>query len=44
MTELTPRDLAVVVRAKEALDSPSLAIRIADRLGAPVDATRRSGS
>jgi hypothetical protein len=41
MPELTPRDLAVVARAKEILERPSLAIRIADRLGAPVDALVR---
>jgi hypothetical protein len=41
MSELTPRDLAVVARAKDALDRPSLAIRIADRVGAPVDALVR---
>lgn len=37
MDDLSPRDLAELARAKEALENPSLAIRLADRLGAPVD-------
>jgi hypothetical protein len=38
MPELSPRDLAELARAKEALENPSLAIRLADRLGTPIDA------
>ncbi len=38
MTELSPRDLEDLARAKEALSQPSLAIRIADRLSTPVEA------
>jgi hypothetical protein len=38
MSALSPRDLADLARAKEALERPSLAIRIADRLGKPIDA------
>jgi hypothetical protein len=38
MPDLSPRDLEDLSRAKEALERPSLAIRIADRLGMPVDA------
>ena len=38
---LPPRDLAELARAKEALESPSLAIRLANRLGTPVDALVR---
>jgi EcsC protein family len=38
MSELSPHDLAELARAKEALENPSLAIRLADRLGAPIDA------
>jgi hypothetical protein len=38
MPELSPRDLEDLARAKEALEHPSLAIRLADRIGAPVDA------
>jgi hypothetical protein len=41
MSDLSPRDLAALAFAKEALERPSLAIRIADRLGAPVDALVR---
>jgi hypothetical protein len=41
MPELTPRDLADLVRAKDALEHPSLAIRLADRLGAPIEALSR---
>jgi hypothetical protein len=41
MLELTAADLAELARAKEALDRPSLAIRLADRLGAPIDALTR---
>jgi hypothetical protein len=36
--DLPPRDLAELARAKEILENPSLAIRLADRLGTPVDA------
>ena len=35
MPDLSPRDLAELARAKETLETPSLAIRLADRLGAP---------
>jgi hypothetical protein len=38
MSELPPHDLAELARAKETLENPSLAIRLADRLGAPIDA------
>jgi hypothetical protein len=38
MPELSAHDLADLARAKETLDHPSLAIRIADRIGTPVDA------
>jgi hypothetical protein len=38
---LSPRDLDDLARAKEALEQPSLAIRIADRVGMPVDALVR---
>jgi hypothetical protein len=38
MSELSPHDLAELARAKESLENPSLAIRLADRLGAPIDA------
>jgi hypothetical protein len=38
MPDLPPRDLAELARAKETLENPSLAIRLADRLGAPLDA------
>jgi hypothetical protein len=38
MPDLSPRDLAELARAKETLENPSLAIRIADRLGTPIDA------
>jgi EcsC protein family len=38
MSELSPRDLADLARAKEALETPGFAIRLADRLGRPVDA------
>jgi hypothetical protein len=38
MAEISPRDLEDLARAKEALEQPSLAIRIADRVGMPVDA------
>jgi hypothetical protein len=38
MPELPPRDLAELARAKETLETPSLAIRLADRLGTPIDA------
>jgi EcsC protein family len=41
MPELSPRDLAELARAKETLETPSLAIRLADRLGAPIDALVR---
>jgi hypothetical protein len=41
MAELSPRDLEDLARAKEALEQPSLAIRIADRVGMPVDALVR---
>src|SRR5690242_3588973 len=41
MTPLTPRDLADLAAAKDALERPNLAIRIADRLGAPIDALTR---
>jgi hypothetical protein len=39
--DLPPRDLAELARAKEILENPSLAIRLADRLGTPVDALVR---
>jgi hypothetical protein len=38
MPDLSPHDLEDLARAKEALERPSLAIRIADRLGMPIDA------
>lgn len=38
MPQLTARDLEDLARAKETLEQPSLAIRIADRIGMPVDA------
>jgi hypothetical protein len=38
MPDLSPRDLAELARAKETLETPSLAIRLADRLGRPIDA------
>jgi hypothetical protein len=38
MSDLSPRDLEELAHAKEALERPSLAIRIADRLGMPVEA------
>ena len=41
MAGLPPRDLAALARAKEALERPSLAIRIADRIGAPIEAIVR---
>jgi hypothetical protein len=41
MPELSPRDREDLARAKEALEQPSLAIRIADRVGMPVDALVR---
>lgn len=41
MAPLSPRDLAELARAKETLETPSLAMRLADRLGAPVDALVR---
>jgi hypothetical protein len=41
MSELSPRDLEDLARAKGALEAPSLAIRIADRVGMPVDALVR---
>ncbi len=41
MPQIPPRDLAELARAKEALEKPSLAIRIADRLGTPIDALVR---
>jgi hypothetical protein len=41
MADLPPRDLAELARAKETLEHPSLAMRLADRLGAPVDALVR---
>lgn len=41
MPDLSPGELAELARAKEALESPSLAIRIADQLGAPVNAVVR---
>lgn len=41
MPDLSPNELAELARAKEVLETPSLAIRLADRLGAPVDALVR---
>lgn len=38
MPDLSARELAELARAKETLEVPSLAIRLADRLGRPVDA------
>jgi len=37
-SELSPHDLGELARAKEALETPSLAIRLADRLGMPIEA------
>lgn len=41
MPALSPKDLAELARAKEALEHPSLAMRIADRIGTPIDALVR---
>lgn len=41
MPDLSPADLAELARAKEVLESPGLAVRLADRLGAPVNAMVR---
>jgi hypothetical protein len=41
MPDLSARDLAELARAKETLENPSLAIRLADRLGTPIDAVVR---
>jgi hypothetical protein len=38
MPDLSPRDLAELARAKETLENPGLAVRLADRLGTPIDA------
>ncbi len=38
MPDLSPHDLGELARAKELLETPSLAIRLADRLGMPIDA------
>jgi hypothetical protein len=38
MSDLSPHDLAELARAKETLENPGLAIRLADRLGTPIDA------
>jgi len=37
MADLSAHDLAELARAKEALENPSLAIRLADRLGMPIE-------
>ncbi len=41
MALLSARDLADLARAKEALEHPGLGIRLADRVGAPIDALVR---
>ncbi len=41
MPGLSPRDLADLARATEALENPGLGIRLADRVGAPIDALVR---
>src|SRR5512138_1913270 len=41
MAPLTSRDLADLSRAKDALEHPGLGIRLADRIGAPLDAVVR---
>jgi hypothetical protein len=41
MTILSARDHAELARAKEALEQPGLGIRLADRVGAPIDALVR---
>src|SRR5512138_1298917 len=41
MPTLSSRDLADLARAKEALEHPGLGIRLADRVGAPIDALVR---
>jgi hypothetical protein len=41
MAPLSSRDLAELARAKETLENPGLAVRLADRLGTPIDALAR---
>ena len=41
MTALSPDDLAALARARRTLENPSLAIRLADKVGVPVEALLR---